>query len=343
MVLGSSGARRSPSDRRRVPASPSGSRCCSARAVRLEERRSELDRYLREDGLSQRLAAYYGDWIVHCGRADHLERYAKDMVRRIATPIGEEVMVRRADGVVLLVTPGNSPTINTAPIFSMLLVGNAVLMRSPSNDRGPRFIVDDIIRSALLEDGLSPDLVHVLTGRSRQVMAEVMPCADVRTVVFFGNARAGASVAAQAHELGKKAVLELEGSDHMVVWSDADLDAAADSAIHCFDFGTLPCPIPKHLLVHDAVFDAFVEKVIARVPEYAVTIAADVENGNLMPLIKPDAFDAALAEAVGLGKLRCGGHRMGADGQAAHGGAYGAPTLVELSAEACLNNRLRCF
>ena len=52
-----------------------------------------------------------------------------------------------------------------------------------------------------------------------------------------------------------KVVLELEGSDSMVVWRDAPLREAAASALRAFQGSSTPCPVPKHLLVHGEVFD----------------------------------------------------------------------------------------
>jgi enoyl-CoA hydratase/carnithine racemase/acyl-CoA reductase-like NAD-dependent aldehyde dehydrogenase len=308
----------------------------------LARRRPELDEALLADGLSQALASYYGDWIVSTAAPTRLARYAEDLVRRIDVGDGEEILVRRPDGVLLVVAPSNSPTINSAPLFPMLLVGNAIIARAPDNDRGMRFIAS-VIGDALEDHGLSRDTLTVVTTSSRAIIAELLPAAEIRTVVFFGNARAGRSVAQQAADLGKKAVLELEGNGNLAVWRDADLDAAVASAAHGFDFSSLPCPAPKHMLVHEAVFEPFVERFIEQAEKRSRTIAADPIGGYQIPLPHPEAYEAALAELRELGSVRFGGYRMTETGARDDDGRYACPTVVTLDAAACLSQRLACF
>lgn len=309
----------------------------------LGERKSELHEGLFADYLSQALANYYGDWIVKCGDPALLERYAKDHAQWIDTGEGGELMVRRADGVVLLVPPANSPTINAATLFSMLLPGNAVICRAPNNDQGLRFIADTLIRPAMEACGLPADALQVVTSRSRVFLDRFMADPAVRTVVFFGNSSAGASVSERCHALGKKCVLELEGSDHQLIWSDADLEGAVSSARHAFDFSTTPCPVPKHMLVHEAAFDAFLSGLLALVPACSVTIAADREHGNLVPVARPEAYFEALEQVKAVGTVHSGGFRMTVDGTPDAEGAYVAPTVVVLEAHQVLDQGLLCF
>ncbi|HHH26978.1 MAG TPA: aldehyde dehydrogenase family protein, partial [Polyangiaceae bacterium] len=271
-----------------------------------------------------------------------LRRYAEDIVRRVPVGDGEEILVRRPDGVVLVVTPSSSPTINAGPLFPILLVGNAVIARAPGNDRGLRFIAG-VIGDALEEHGFSRSTLTVVTGSSRAIIADILPAEAVRTIVFFGNAVAGRSVARQALELDKKVVLELEGSDHLAVWRDADLERAVASAAHGFDFSSLPCPAPKHMLVHHEVFDEFAEAFTRAAAARSVAIAADPVGGYQIPIPRPEAFDDALAELRELGTVRLGGYRMKADGTPDPLGPYACPTVVTIDAQACLENRLACF
>lgn len=298
-----------------------------AAGERLRERRDDLLDALRADGLSTALARTYGVWIERQGSAELLEHAARQLVR--ATPAGHETLVRRPDGVVALVTPANSPTINTAPLFSILLAGNGVLMRAPVNDGGVRLIAHACIGAALEQAGHSAELVQVVTGKTRPLLEWIYPQPGIDTIVFFGNAEAGAAVAARGHEAGKKVVLELEGSDCMVVWADADVDAAVASALRGFDFSTQPCPIPKHFLVHPRAEAAFIEG-LCRGAVALSTVQADPEVGVLVPLARPERFDARVAEARGRGAIVLGGHRIDASGQPAADGAYGAPTVVVL-------------
>jgi enoyl-CoA hydratase/carnithine racemase/acyl-CoA reductase-like NAD-dependent aldehyde dehydrogenase len=306
----------------------------------LRANRTALLDWLRADGLSTALAEYYGAWILRQAEPELLEYTASELLRR--TPSPGEVWVRRPDGVVALITPGNSPTINTAPLFSIVLVGNGVIMRAPSRDGGVRLIASQCIGATLEAAGYSAKLVQVVTGQTRPLLEAIYASPIVDTIVFFGNAAAGKSVAESGHAAGKKVVLELEGSDCMVVWADADLPAAIDSATRGFDFSTQPCPIPKHFLVHPTIQAAFVAGLCERANALGTAIA-DPEAGPLVPLFQPEAFDQLLEQATRHGQIVCGGHRTDAGGQASAAGVYGAPTVVTIDYhDALLDSPLFC-
>lgn len=309
----------------------------------LAEQRDVLVSHLRRESLSTDLARYFGEWIVHAGNPELLRSYARDLSRWMKTGSGGELLVRRPDGVVLLMAPANSPTIQSASLFSILLPGNGVVVRAPDNDGGTRFLVETILRPALARAGFSPDLVAVVTGKSRPILSALLPSRDLDTIVFFGNSSAGEALAEQAQRHRKKVVLELSGSDNLVVWRDAPIAPAVASASRAWFGSTQPCPVPKHLLVHGAVFEPFVDAFLADVPRHSRTVPADGEHGVLVALANPDAYRAALAEIRTVGDVRCGGYTMTADGTPDPAGPYAAPTVVTLSAEACRGRRLLCF
>ncbi|NVB37539.1 aldehyde dehydrogenase family protein [Pseudenhygromyxa sp. WMMC2535] len=293
--------------------------------ARLRAREQDLLDCLRADGLSTALARFYGGWILRQGAADLLEHTARELMR--TTPAPGETLVRRPDGVVALITPGNSPTINTAPLFSILLAGNGVLMRAPARDGGVRLIASECIGAALADAGHDPALVEVVTGRTRPLLEALYGCAEVDTIVFFGNAEAGRDVAERGHAVGKKVVLELEGSDCMIVWSDGDLEGALDSAMGGYDFSTQPCPIPKHFLVHPGIEADFVHGLRERAAALR-TVEADPEGGPLVPMARPARYELLVEEARARGELVVGGYRMDARGEARAEGIYGAPSVA---------------
>jgi acyl-CoA reductase-like NAD-dependent aldehyde dehydrogenase len=310
---------------------------------RLHARRDALVDGMRSDGFSAELAAYWSHWILRAAEPRLLADYARAMVRVVPSGDGCEILVRRPDGVVLLSPPANAPTINTAPIFSVLLAGNGVLLRAPERARGVALIVDEALRPALAAAGFAPELVTTIVGKSRDVVAALLPSADVDTIVYFGKSSAVEDLAAEARRVGKKLILELEGSDHMAVWHDADVDAAVESTRTVWHLSTQACPVPKHLLVHGAVFDRFVDGLVATLPDCSRTIEVDAERGRLVPIARIDEWSQALDELSAIGTVRAGGYRMTKDGARDANGAYAAPTVVALDAARCLERPLRCF
>jgi acyl-CoA reductase-like NAD-dependent aldehyde dehydrogenase len=298
---------------------------------------------LRRESLSTRLAEYFGTWIVHAADPELLRSYARSLWRWAPAGSGGELLVRRADGVVLLVTPANSPTIQSASLFSILLPGNGVVVRAPYDDGGTRFLVEAILRPALVTAGFSPDLVSVVVGKSRPILTALLPSPDIDTIVFFGNSRAGESLSEQAARHRKKLVLELSGSDNLVVWKDASLADAVQSASRAWFGSAQPCPVPKHMLVHGSIFDRFVDAFLAEVPRHSQTVEADGEQGVLVGLADPAAYRIALEQIRAVGEIRCGGYTMAADGTPDPYGRHAAPTIVTLSAEAIRERPLLCF
>ncbi|MBX2798087.1 MAG: aldehyde dehydrogenase family protein [Myxococcales bacterium] len=308
----------------------------------LAAHREALEATLLRDGLSRAMARTYGDWIVRCARPPLLDAYAEQFARWMGTQGRRgELLVRRPDGVVLLVLPGGSPTINAASLFSILLPGNGVVVRAPPNDAGVRLIVEEICGGALTRHGFDPSLVRVVTGSTRSFVDRFLSADDVRTVVFFGGGRAGRAVAERAQQLGRKAVLELEGSGHLLVWRDGAVGGAVPSALRAFDASSTPCLVPKHLHVHADAHEAFVEALLEGVAGLS-TVQADPQDGRLVPA-DLDGWQAALDEVRPLGKVLAGGHRMQADGTPDPDGPYAAPTVVALDAAVVSGHALRCF
>lgn len=293
----------------------------------LHARHDELMACLQREGFPAGLAEYYGGWILRQASAEVLAHAARELVRD--TPSGSETLVRRPDGVVALMTPGSSPTVSTAPLFSILLAGNGVLLRIPGQVGGARLIAEGCVGEALERAGYSRALASIVAGKNRDLLDPLYAAAGIDTIVFFGNSQMGAVVAEQGHAAGKKVVLELDANDCMIVWADADLDAALASAVHGFDFSSQPCAVPKHFLVHPAIAEAFTAGLCARAQALR-TIAADPERGVLMPLLRPDSFVRSVAEAAEHGEVRTGGHWTDAKGERVTSGLFPAATVAVL-------------
>lgn len=312
--------------------------------AQLASSRNRLQEILRAEGLSVDLARDYAEWVVHAGDPQLLSNYARNMVQLINTGSGSgELLVRKPDGVVLLFAQAGSPTFNAAPLFSILLAGNgALVVRAPFVDAGVRFIAEQILQPALQRHNFAKEVVLVVTERYREALADFITAPEVKTVISIGSAMDNSNVARQCQEQGKKAVLEHYGRGCMVVWSDASIDQAVDSARRAFDFSSRPCFIPKQFLVHAAAFDQFVNRLVEIMPRYSNTVEADPEHGVLAPAAMLAGYQTMLEEACQFGQLRYGGYRMDAQGHHSDTGNYVPPTLVSVEAKDCFSRSLQC-
>ncbi len=163
-------------------------------------------------------------------------------------------------GIVLSVMPWNFPFWQVFRIgVPSLLAGNAMVLKHASNVPQCALAIDAVFKEA----GLPENIFRTLLIGARQV-EYVLEQPEVTGVSLTGSEAAGRKVAATAGDLLKKAVMELGGSDPLIVLADADLDAAAKVAVasRCGNAGQV-CIAAKRFIVEDAVYDAFVEKVTA--------------------------------------------------------------------------------
>src|SRR5699024_3616074 len=90
----------------------------------------------------------------------------------------------------------------------------------------------------------------------------------VRRIAFVGGANGGRAIQERAARAGVKNVtLELGGKNPIVVFPDADLDAAAEAAVTGMNFGWQgeSCASTSRLMVHESIHDEFVARVAAKI------------------------------------------------------------------------------
>jgi len=127
----------------------------------------------------------------------------------------------------------------------------------------------------------------VLMARGEE-MGEIVGDPRIAAVTLTGSERAGVSVARAAGESLKKCVLELGGSDPFVVFSDADLDAAAATAVKArFQNNGESCIAAKRFIVEAPVYDEFVSLFAERAQAQVIGNPMD-ERVQLGPCARAD-------------------------------------------------------
>ncbi|WP_217135067.1 NAD-dependent succinate-semialdehyde dehydrogenase [Streptomyces sp. AC558_RSS880] len=185
--------------------------------------------------------------------AEHAPAQLAD--RPVASNATESAVVYDPLGVVLAVMPWNYPFWQffrfAAPA---LAAGNGTLLKHANNVPQCALAVEEVVRKAGAPEGLCRTLL-IEVGQVAGIIADPR----IAAVTLTGSTEVGAIVAAQAAAALKKQVLELGGSDPFVVLADADIEAAAATAVKAryINVGQ-SCVNAKRFIVEQAVADAFV-------------------------------------------------------------------------------------
>ncbi len=143
-------------------------------------------------------------------------------------------------------------------------------------------------------------------------------------ISFIGSDKVGWELRRRSAP-GTRLALEHGGQAPAVVWEDADLDAAATALVKgAFYHAGQVCISTQRILVHEKVFNAFVEKFTAKARAMKVGDARspDTDVGPLIRAKEKTRLQAWMAEAVE------GGAKTALDGSKALGDHFLAPTIL---------------
>ena len=254
--------------------------------------------------------------------------YAAECLRQIGENADSvrpniEVDVRREPiGVVAVISPWNFPTATASwKIAPALCYGNAVVWKPANMTPASAYALAEIISRQDIPKGL----FSLVMGSGSRIGQRLVESSKVNAVTFTGSVPVGKGIAVAAIQNLTKVQMEMGSKNALAVMDDADLDLAVTLAMGGAFGGTgQKCTASSRLVVHDAIHDAFVEKLVAGTK--AMKVGHALEVGTQMG---PVASATQLAENlayVDLGKsegaeLACGGERL----EMPHDGFYMSP------------------
>lgn len=218
--------------------------------------------------------------------------------------------VREPIGVVGAITPFNFPlNLVCHKVAPAIAAGCAVVLKPASATPITALKLAEVFCEADLPRGW----LNVIPGSGGEVGNALVDHPDVPLISFTGSAAVGRSIQQRAPL--KKVLLELGNSSPLIVFEDADLEAAAQSvATHGFSHAGQSCISVQRVLVQEAVAERFEQMVVEKVSQLVVGDPLD-ERTHVGPLITPaerDRVKAWIDEAVGAGaRLLCGGEVQG--------------------------------
>ncbi|MDO8501820.1 MAG: NAD-dependent succinate-semialdehyde dehydrogenase [Gemmatimonadaceae bacterium] len=213
-------------------------------------------------------------------------------------------------GAVLAIMPWNFPFWQVFRFAApALMAGNVGLLKHSSNVPQCALAIEDILRRSGFTDGAFQTL---LIG-SKDV-ASIIEDHRIAAVTITGSESAGRSVAETAGRALKKTVLELGGSDPFIVMPSADVDSAAATAVKARMINNgQSCIAAKRFIVHDAIYDRFLDRFLAGVKAVKIGDPMDAST-ELGPLAISDIRDdlaTQVEKSISLGaRALCGGRRI---------------------------------
>jgi 5-carboxymethyl-2-hydroxymuconic-semialdehyde dehydrogenase len=232
-------------------------------------------------------------------------------------------VIRMPSGPAGVITPWNAPfmlsTWKTAPA---LAAGCTVILKPP--EWAP--LSCSLLADLALEAGLPPGVLNVVQGIGEEAGAALVGHPGLRRVSFTGSPETGRLIGIAAAGNIVPFTAELGGKGPLVVFADADLDAAAAKAAGQYDDAGQVCLAGTRLLVEAAVAEPFLERFHAAVDAHVLGDPRD-ERTTISPLIHPDH----LARVEGfVERARAAGDRIVRGGRrASQGGLFYEPTLIE--------------
>ncbi|WP_166968811.1 aldehyde dehydrogenase family protein [Brevibacterium atlanticum] len=248
--------------------------------IRLESLNTGKPRVVSEDDISMsadvfRFAAGAGRAFTEMGSGDYVEGHTS-------------VILREPVGVVGVVVPWNYPLLMAAWKIGPILAAGNTLVLKPS-EQTPLSTLKFV---ELIADLLPAGVLNLVTGLGPSVGARLSDHPDIDLVALTGSVPSGQAVATSAGESLKRVHLELGGKAPVIVFDDADLQAAAEGVREAgFWNSGQECGAGTRVLVHSSVAEEFTRLLAEQVSSYVLGDPRGGDDVELGPMISEAHFE----------------------------------------------------
>lgn len=228
----------------------------------------------------------------------------------------QAIVVRRPIGPCLFITPWNFPlamaTRKAGPAFA---AGNVAILKPAQDTPLTALFFAKIMKEAGLPDGV---LSVLPTVRSREVTGPLIQDPRMRKLSFTGSTAVGKALLKECADNVLRTSMELGGNAPFIVFEDADIDLAVQSALmtKMRNMGQA-CNAADHFFVHEDVYEEFTQKFAAAIAAQTVGDGMDsgVDVGPLVSGRQLEGVAGMVDRAVENGaRALTGGARIEGDG-----------------------------
>lgn len=231
-------------------------------------------------------------------------------------------------GVVLAITPWNSPIMNEAnKVAPAIAAGNSVLIK-PSEDTP--LLADQLVRICL-EAGVPDGVVQVVHGRGEDIGAQLVAHPGVRMVSFTGGTETGRHIGVAAAQRIVPVALELGGKSPHVIFDDANVEHAIAAVLSgIYGSSGQSCVAGSRVFVQETIYAEMLDRMVERTAAIRVAAPDDpaVEVGPLASMHHRSKVASHVEQGLKAGgRVRIGGAVP--TGGIFDKGAYYLPTIID--------------
>lgn len=251
------------------------------------------------------------------GAISYLEWYAEEAKRIYGETIAAShpdkhlMVLREPVGVTAAITPWNFPaSMITRKIAPALAAGCTVVLKPAPSTPLSAIKVFECFHEAQLPKGV----VNLVIGPAEEIGDEMTENPDVRKLTFTGSTNVGKLLMRKSANTVKKVSMELGGHAPLIVFADADLEAAVQGVLLTkFRNAGQTCISTNRIYVAESIANEFGKKLAQEVEK--LTVGNGIEEGiDVGPLINSLALEKVeshVEDAIRKnGKVLCGGRRV---------------------------------
>ena len=249
------------------------------------------------------------DWFAEEGR----RAYGRVIPAR--SPGVYQLVVKEPVGPVAAFTPWNFPINQVVrKLSAALTTGCSIIVKGPEETPAAPA---ELVR-AFVDAGVPAGVINLVYGIPAEISSYLIPHPVIRKISFTGSTVVGKQLAAMAGLHMKRVTMELGGHGPVLVFEDADIDAASKMlAAAKFRNAGQVCVSPTRYLVQEKVYESFVDKYVTAAAR--IKVGDGLKEGTTMgPLAntrRVNAIETFVDDALKHGAERkMGGSRIGEKG-----------------------------
>ena len=245
--------------------------------------------------------------------ASYIEWFGEEAKRvygdTIPSPSADKriLVMRQPIGVVACITPWNFPNAMLTRKIAPALAAGCTVVCKPANETPLSALA---LGQLAIDAGIPAGVINILCGKTEEIGEALTSSPTVRKLTFTGSTAVGKKLAADCAVTMKRTTMELGGNAPLIVFDDANLEAAVNGAMASkYRNAGQTCVCANRILVQAGVHDAFVDALQVKVEE--LKVGAGTDSGTTIgPLIHEGACDkveSLVNEAIKAGAARHSG------------------------------------